>query len=289
MITTKLKNIFSYRINSRWIFNPFIKMQLCSLSDYPGVAESNTREVPIIVTLSSFRENYKNLPKTIYSLLNQSLKPDKIILWLDESSEDLVYLPYEITQFIKNGLEIRFIQDLGAYNKWYYTFKEYKNSIIVTADDGVFYQSSWLKKLYLSYIAHPNDIQVHKAHKVKLDLPYKKWEKNIDEEDADYGNFIESSGGVLYPPNCFSNEIFRKDIFLKNTPCNDSIWLWVMALVHNKKIRIVKNHIKTLIKTNYFSYLFNHILRNNSYASELDRELNNLLKYYKQNIYNKIK
>ena len=59
-----------------------------------------------------------------------------------------------ITQFIKNGLEIRFVKDIGSYTKAIYAFKEFSESIIVTADDDIFYPKDWLKKLYLSGALH---------------------------------------------------------------------------------------------------------------------------------------
>ncbi|MCQ2744253.1 MAG: glycosyltransferase family 2 protein, partial [bacterium] len=102
------------------------------------------RENKIIVSLTSYRERFKKLPITIYSLLNQTLKPDKIILWIDNETEDLTTIPYEITRFIKNGLEIRFVKDIKSYTKAIYAFKEYTDSIIVTADDDIYYRKNWL-------------------------------------------------------------------------------------------------------------------------------------------------
>ena len=111
-----IKRIFTYKFHIRGLFNPFIGFQINAMGNYSGVNELK-REVPVIVSLTSYRERFKDFPKTLYSLLNQSLKPDRIILWLDEESECLNSLPYEITCFIKNGLEIRFRKDIGPYTK----------------------------------------------------------------------------------------------------------------------------------------------------------------------------
>jgi hypothetical protein len=292
MLKDTLKRIFSYRFHLKWLLNPFIDFQINNLGDYPGT-NNVKRETQIIVSLTSYRERFSDLPKTIYSLLNQSTKPDRIILWLDEECEDLTYLPYEITQFIKNGLEIRFVKDIGSYTKVIYAFKEFGDSIIVTADDDIYYPKDWLNKLYLSYITHPEDIQVHRAHRVKIEenqiIPYEQWEKHVDEETARFDNFLTGVGGVLYPPNCFGKEVLREDIFLKNAPFADDIWFWVMALVYNRKIRVVQEHIKTLITTSVFRQLFSKTLYDKNKKGENDKQLNNLLKYYKQNIFSKIK
>lgn len=289
MIKDLVKRVFNYRFHVRGLFNPFIGLQISSMGDYSGVTDGAKRDVPIIISLTSYRERFSELPITLYSLLNQSLKPDRIILWLDEECEDLTYLPYEISQFIKNGLEIRFVKDIGSYTKAIYAFKELSNAIIVTADDDMYYPTDWLKKLYLSYIANPEDIHVHRAHRVKINIPYEKWEKHIKEESARYDNFITGVGGVLYPPNCFSREVLREDIFLKNAPKADDIWFWVMALVHNRKIRIVQNHIKTLITTNIFKQLFSKTLYKENKRGANDTQLANLMIYYKQNVINKLR
>ena len=292
MLKTSLKRILNYRFHIKGLFNPFINFQINLLGNYQGVNKIK-REKPIIVSLTSYRERFSDLPKTIYSLLKQNIKPDKIILWLDEECEDLAYLPYEITQFIKNGLEIRFVKDIGSYTKVIYAFKEFGDSIIVTADDDIYYPKDWLNKLYLSYVSQPEDIHVHRAHRVIIEnnqiIPYEKWEKHVNEESARFDNFITGVGGVLYPPNCFGKEVLRKDIFLKEAPYADDIWFWIMALVYNRKIRVINNHIKTLITTNLFRQLFMKTLYNQNRKGENDRQLNNLIKYYKQNIFSKIR
>ena len=283
------KRVFSYKFHVRGLlFAPLIKMQISSMSNYPGTTDTK-REVPIIVSLTSYPDRFEDLPLTLYSLLNQSLKPDRIILWLDNTSEDLSELPYELTQFIKNGLEIKFVKDIGSYTKVIYAFQEFPFAINITADDDIYYQRDWLKKLYLSYIAHPEDIHVHRAHRVDLNTPYEKWQKHISEESARYDNFLTGVGGVLYPPKCFTKEVLRDDVFLKQAPKADDIWLWVMALVHNRKIRVVKNHLKTLIATNIYKQLFKDNLYKHNKKGANDKQLSNLLQFYKQNIISKLR
>jgi hypothetical protein len=182
-------------------------LQILTLHDYQGVNEKK-REKPIIISLTSIQERFQELPIVLYSLLSQSLKPDRIILWLSEDLKEINNLPYEITQFIKNGLEIRFVKDIGSYTKAIYAFKEFSNSIIVTADDDIYYPKNWLKKLYLSYISHPEDIQVHRAHRANLNSPYDKWEKHIKEE-IDYSNKITN---LVYNISDSSNKLARKTI-----------------------------------------------------------------------------
>lgn len=287
-----LKRLLNYKFHVRGIMNPFLNMQINSIGNWKGVNDVK-REKPIIVSLTSYEDRFSDLSKAIYSLLNQTLRPDRIILWLDEKGDDLTTLPYEITRFIKNGLEIRFVKDIGPYTKVVYAFKEFYESIIVTADDDIYYPKNWLKYLYLSYVSNQDDIHCHRAHRVGLKygkiLPYENWEKQVEEESARYDNFLTGAGGVLYPPKCFSNEALREDVFLKYAPSADDIWLWVMALVHGKKIRVVKNHYKTLISTNLFRQIFGKTLYSVNKDGQNDIQLNNLMKFYSNNILSRLK
>ena len=288
-----LKKLLKQKVHLRFVLNPYIRYKADNLGSYLGVNELK-REPQIIVTLTSYEKRFEDLEIAIYSLLNQSLKPDRIILWLSDRYDSINDLPYSLTRFIKNGLEIRFVKDIKSYTKVIYTFKEFPEAIIVTADDDVYYPKTWLEKLYYSYVTHPNDIQVHRAHRVVVEnnkiMPYESWTKHVEEESARFDNFLTGVGGVLYPPNCFSKEVLRADIFLKKAPYADDIWLWVMALAHGRKIRVVKNHIKTLSCTN----IFRHILKNNRTLYALnqrglnDKQLANLMQYYGQNVMSKI-
>ena len=288
-----LSKILKSRLHLRFVFNPLIRYNSNLMSKYVGINPVK-RDVPIIVSLTSYEARFKDLEISLYSLLNQSLKPDRIILWLSDEIESLNDLPYEITKYIKNGLEIRFVKDIGSYTKAIYAFKEYSEAIIVTADDDIYYPKKWLERLYHSYIAHPKDIQVHRAHSVRLKdrkiLPYEKWEKHVQEESARFDNFLTGVGGVLYPPNCFLSEVFRNDIFLKYAPTADDIWFWFMALISNRRIRVVQNHIKTLSCTN----LLRQILPNRKTLYSInstgrnDEQIENLMKFYQNNILPKI-
>lgn len=262
------------------------------LGSYSGVNELK-RETPLVVSLTSYEERFDDLVISIYSLLNQSIKPDRIILWLSDKLS-LNDLPYEITRFVKNGLEIRFVKDIGSYTKAIYAFKEFSNSIIVTADDDIYYPKDWLSKLYYSFIANPKDISVHRAHRIRFEdkkiAPYETWTKHVEEESARFDNFLTGVGGVLYPPNCFSNEVLRKDIFLTKSPYADDVWFWVMALVHNRRIRVVKNHNSYIYCTDIFRQITQNkrtLYKINS-KGQNDKQLEELLKLYGQNIMNKI-
>lgn len=282
--------MFKKKIHLRFAFNPYIRYKSNNLREVLCINE-NRREKPVIVSITSYEGRFDDLELSLYSILTQSLPPDRIILWLSDEYE-LATLPYGITKYIKNGLEIRFVKDIGSYTKVIYALEEFENSIVVTADDDIIYPKDWLKKLYLSYAANPEDIQVHRAHRVKVAdnniMPYETWSRHAEEESARFDNFLTGVGGVLYPPNCFKKEVFREDMFLEFAPTADDAWLWVMALVSDRKIRVVKNHIKTLKCTNVFrqlGWVKEKTLYQVNKNGGNDEQIKNLMNFYKQNVF----
>ncbi len=287
------EKLLKTKFHLRFAFNPCIRYKAKILGNKQGV-NTLKRDVPVVVSLTSYKERFSDLELSLYSLLTQTIKPDRIILWLSNELS-MLDLPYSITKFIKNGLEIRFVEDIGSYTKIVYTLKEFQDSVIVTADDDVIYPRDWLGLLYHSYIVNPNDIQVHRAHRVGIKngniSPYEKWKKHVKEESARFDNFLTGVGGVLYPPNCFREEVFRKDIYLKYSPTADDVWLWFMALISDRKIRVVKDHIKTLTCTNILRQLGiikGKTLYRFNINGDNDKQIKKLLKIYKNNVIRKL-
>ena len=264
------------------VLKNLLTIKLNPLNDYVGV-NLIKRETPLVVSISCSREEFKKLPLTLYSLLNQDLKPDRIVLYLDNEYEDLLNLPYEISKYIKNGLEIKFVDYIGSYTKTIYAMKEFTKSIIVTADESTFYNKSWLKNLYLSYVTHPEDINVNQALQIVLEKEKICISNPVNNALSSFENLMLNSSGVLYPPNCFNNEVFRKDIFLQNS-INENVWFWTQALISNRKIRVTeKKHNKN------FNFKIFARGQKQDLNVEIKKSLDKLLVYYKNNILNKLK
>lgn len=215
------------------------------------------RERKLIVTLTSFPERMYDIHFCIYSLLNQNLKPDEVILWLaeDQFPNGEKDIPREVLDLKEKGLTIKWCRNLYSYKKLIPAYKEFKNCILITADDDIFYPENWLAILYKSYLTHPNAITCHRAHRIKLDkdkkiLPYKKWAKKINGPNFSYLNFFTGAGGVLYPPNSLNENVTNVKAFTELAPHGDDIWFWAMALLNNTKIYVANNNIKSLTYVN---------------------------------------
>ena len=200
----------------------------------------------IIISLTSFPERINEVPYTIYSLLNQSLKPSKVVLWLaiDEFPKKEKDLPEKLLNLKNNGLSIGWCNNLKSFKKLIPSLKEYPSNIIVTADDDIFYQKDWLKSLYDAYLNNPNSIICGRGRKIKLKNKtldrYETWELCKTQEDASYLNLMTGIGGVLYPPNSLNNNVFDYDLACKLCPDADDLWFWAMAVMNKTKIVIIE-------------------------------------------------
>ena len=249
----------------------------------------NFEKIPdLIVTLTSYPARISTISETLISLLDQNLKPEKVILWLAEEQfpnreKDL---SEKIIQLKNFGLEIKWCRDLKSYKKLIPALETEKNKIYVTADDDIFYPKNWLKNLYEDYQKDKNSIFCHRIHKITFDesgkvKPYQDWKKCLikGEEKENDVLFFTTGGGVLFPPNCFYQDVLDEELFKKLCPLADDLWFWMMIVLNRKKIKIVKNNVYR-IKNNGGTQEEEPLWKINREAGFNDEQLQNLMKHY---------
>ena len=115
------------------------------------------REQKIIISLTSFPERIKYVSKTICSLLDQTLKPDMIILWLadEQFSNKEKDLPESLLKLRKYGLTIRWYKDIKSFKKLIPAILEFPDDIIIAVDDDFYFERNLIELLYSSYQKNP--------------------------------------------------------------------------------------------------------------------------------------
>ena len=198
-----------------------------------GTTNEKYSDQQIIVSLTTYGKRLNQVYLTIESLMQQSLKPNKIILWLDYGFQDK-QLPQLLKKQIDRGLQIKFCNDIRSYTKLIPSLKLYPNDVIITADDDLFYNLNMIENLVLPYLQNPNYIYFNRGHRIKFlkdeIVPYTKWEWNINSTEESPLNFPTGVGGVLYPPNSFNQEVFNESVFMDICPLADDIWFKAMSL-----------------------------------------------------------
>lgn len=197
---------------------------------------NDKRDEKVIVSLTSFPARFSKLDLVIKSILLQSEKPDKVILWLGSDSSDAV-IPKELERLCEYGLEIiRKREDLRSHKKYYYAMKSFPNDVIITIDDDVIYDKNLIRDLLQKHKEYPNAVVAKRVHRIKycedgtID-EYLKWDLQCENEVIPSMDLMATGvGGVLYPPKCMDDQVFNKDDMMKYCPKADDIWLKFMEM-----------------------------------------------------------
>lgn len=243
------------------------------------------REPLIIVSMTSFTPRLNTLYISLGSLFTQSMKPDKIILYLGDDV-DFEKLPTTLLHYLDLGLEIRRVDNLKSHKKYYYVMQEYPDDIIITVDDDLIYHKNMIKKLYKSYQNHPNCISAMRTHEIVyhddgVPKPYAEWTKNSRKYSKPVENlFFTSGAGTLFPPHTLDARVFDKSKFVGLCMSADDVWLNAMAYLKNTgivNIQLTEGERKLIRVNNTQEFALKHV---NLYDDGNDRCVANLVNEY---------
>lgn len=217
-----------------------------------GVTET-PREIPVIVSLTSFPARLETTILAIKTLLVQTMKPDKVILWLAEEDfpkreEDL---PQRLLELKDYGLTIDWHPNLRSFKKLIPALKKYPEAVIITVDDDIYYAEDTVESLYNSYLKNPDCIHSNRCARIKvkdgkiINIPsVNLYNKHFPKPS--YYNRLSGYGGTLYPPHCLSDEVFNKEFFFNKLKTHDDIWFWAAAVLNRTKVKVVKGYSESV-------------------------------------------
>lgn len=201
-------------------------------------------DTPLIVSLTSYPPRFASLHLVLQSLLRQSVRADRVILWLHAPDREALPPACQLP-----GVEIRTCPDWRSYKKIVPTLIEAPEAHIVTADDDVYYGPDWLERLTARAGA---GVVAHRAHRVVLDRAadaasggparprsYDDWQRNIETPAAGPLIFPTGVGGVLYAPGVFHPDVTDAALFQELAPSADDVWLyWMHRLAGSRPEKI---------------------------------------------------
>jgi hypothetical protein len=184
--------------------------------------------------LTSYPARYSTLHLTLKSLLDQTIRPDRILLWI--AHEDAASLPREVTHLQGALFEIRYCEDLRSFNKIVPLLKSDDACFIVVADDDLYYHDRWLEQLVDAYDPDRPSVVCHRAHIVKYEQDgrlanYREWRRNVSGERTEQPRadlFPTNCGGVLYPPGSLPPVTTDADLIRSLCATCDDTWLYFM-------------------------------------------------------------
>lgn len=194
---------------------------------------TNERDRKIIISFTTIPSRINTIPIMLKSVFNQTMMPDRIILWITDKIENKDIVEELLSEEIEHGLEIRYIKDIQVHTKYYYALEENPDDIVITLDDDILYPEDLIEKLYKSYLENPGCIIAARTHEITFnnnDLKkYKDWNKLAPgKQNKDKSLLATGVGGVLYPPQVLYKDWKNIDLFLKLSAKADDIWLKIM-------------------------------------------------------------
>lgn len=250
----------------------------------------------LYVSLTTFPARIKDSYYAICSILNQSFKPNKILLTLTEEEfpNKEKDIPNYILDLKQKGLEILWAKEnLKPHNKYFYAMQKYPKAVIITADDDILYPKHSIKKLVNSYLKNP--IAVHGLCTDRLFFennaikPYSQAAYCYDTyiEQPRHDIMIQGFAGALYPPSILPKESFNKEQIKKCAPIADDLWLKGMELLANiPVVCAAKYQDPPMIYSSQATALF----KTNNNLFQNDKQLENIIEEYRgQGLFNAIK
>lgn len=229
-----LNNKLLFEINANILINLMLNDRSSGVSDKKYCGNN------IIVSLTSYGKRLQDVSITIESIMQGSMKPNRIVLWVDEKWQDK-RMPISLQRQQDRGLEIEYCKDIRSYTKLIPALKKYPEDIIITIDDDVLYRYDLVERLVNLHLDKPDCIIANRIHRIvlgkdKKPISYLDWEWDANPSEISPLNFFTGVGGVLYPSHCLDDEVFNEEVFLDICKYADDIWFNAMALKKGTKV-----------------------------------------------------
>lgn len=256
-IRSRLDTLFSVRVVDNHYVIRLFGLKFCKKFpykyDFQEVTECGVtiekRDPKIIVSLTTFPGRINIVYKTVSTLLQQSVKPDEVVLWLAEEQFPTKELPENLTRLQQFGLTIKWCDDTRSFKKLIPSLVEYPNDIIITVDDDYYYDKDLIKTLLEENSKHPDCIIGGRAMLLvrRPNGNYKLIRRSYIYDDTYLPSFLNpfiGFSGVLYPPHSLHKDVLDKSKFMELIPTNDDAWFWLHGVRNRTKFVPCKDSYK---------------------------------------------
>ncbi|MCE0733804.1 hypothetical protein LWH48_13570 [Halomonas sp. G15] len=235
----------------------------------------------LVLSLTTYSKRIHDVYLVLESIAQQTVLPNRVVLWLAEDEFDLDDLPVSIKSRISFGLEVRFCEDIKSYKKIIPAIGNFPESVIITLDDDVLYPRDTIEILLKNHKKNPNAIIGNRAHEITYRKgkirPYRKWKKETKNNNENI--FLTGCGAILYPSGSLHKDVIKKEIFTNICPYADDVWLFFMAKMNGTEIinaqgRDFRDFIEI---SNNYSVGLNKLNVDRGYN---DKQIANVISYY---------
>ncbi len=202
------------------------------------------RDRKITVSLTSYPARFGTLDIVLKRLMDQTMKPDRLILYLDDHIPPS-QVPEAVRDLARFGLEIQFVPyDLKPHKKYFFAMQAFPEDVVITVDDDTVYPRELVETLVASWRRFPDCVSALRAHKITFDRdgsirPYAQWVWECGERDRPSMRYVATGGcGVLYPPRAIPPAAFDVAAIRETSLNNDDLWLKFMEVETGTRVVI---------------------------------------------------
>jgi len=176
--------------------------------------------------------------QTAWSLLNQSVLPEKIVIWVSKEAYlidkgiDKEPTWVQDLNLIKDIIEFRWTANTGPYRKLFPALAEATDEqVIVYADDDTIYKENWLKLLTSKFQEHQGKkivasrVRLSKRNLFGRHKTYMLWPMSNKEIELDRDYLITGVGGVILQKKHIKETFVNNQDYLKVCPKSDDFWI----------------------------------------------------------------
>ena len=208
------------------------------------------RDEVVIVSLTSYPARISYVYLAIKSLMLQSYKPDRIILWLAEEQFPDKKLPENLIALEKYGLEIIWIHDIYGHKKYFYpVLNQKENELVITFDDDIIYSKKAIERLMKTHKIFPDCMVCERAQAYDESNPYQpgRWITISDKgvNAPSYSLNPSPGGGCMIPYGVFHDDACNEAKIRELAYKNDDIWYMFMCAQNKKRIVKTRKYHKT--------------------------------------------
>lgn len=234
-------------IENKLVLSTLKQSALLSSSAKVGVENELISDKPIVVSLTTYGKKIHEVYLVIESIFQQTVRPNKVILWLSDKHFSLDNIPVVLRRQMERGLEIRFCNDVRSYTKVIYAFEEFPNAHVISVDDDIVYPFDMIESFLCAYKNNPNRIYFNRGHRMLFDkknqkmFPYLDWCKAGYAKDSSILNLPLGVYGIFYPASIINKEVLNKSVFLDICPMADDVWFKAMSLINGVECSAVSD------------------------------------------------
>lgn len=208
------------------------------------------REKKIIATLTTYPARIDCVHLAIKSIMLQTYKPDRIILWLADSQFPGRVLPKELTDLEAYGLEILWMHDLHSNKKFFYpVINQKEDELVITFDDDIIYSTKTIERLMKTHKKFPDCMVCERAQAYDASNPYQpgRWLtlSDVGVSKPSYSLNPSPGGGCLIPYGLFWEDVCNEEKINTLAHHHDDVWFMFMCVQNKRKIIKTRKYHKT--------------------------------------------